>query len=144
MVGTTDMARPPTVISAKGVPSSREIHPYVRIQPPTHLDDDTKRFLTQMQDAVAAATLPARSDTTMQGVIVQSVNFTGTAKAPVLVTVRHNLGQAFAGYRCTRAYAGSAPFAAVEVANNGGKDVNVYLVLSSTAVGVFDIEVFSG
>jgi len=140
------MSKPivPTIIDAQGRPSSVERHALRRLQPPAHLDDETKRFLTQLQDNIDDATRASRSDPTLNKVILQAQKATGKAGSPATMTIRHGLGRPFTGYRITRSYAGSDVFAAVDAASNGGKDPTQYLVLSASCTGTYDVEIFAG
>jgi hypothetical protein len=137
----------PCVVSAKGRSSSAERVTYTRLTVNDAELGDGKggvslrslsRILGDIQDNVHEATLPARSDPKSNRVIVQGVALTSGKQT----TVKHPLGQPFAGYGSTRAYAGSQPFSAVEAANNGGKDPSQYLVLTSSSTGTYDVEIF--
>ena len=152
------MAKPklPFVINPQGKPVTKEMHPYVTIQPPSHLDDDTKRFLTQIQQHASDASAPSRHVTPY-----------GTMQAQTLIKgvpypVRHGLGVAFSAYHVTRTYAtyvdpttkqptASSPWSVVEVATNDPawpsgvpKDQTQYLVLMPSASGCYDIRVEGG
>lgn len=138
--------RLPSTVNVSGTrglspaPVTIERQHYRRIQPPVHLDEDTKRFLTQLQDNVHEATLPSRSDPRLTKVIIQGVALTKGQQA----SIRHGLGVAFTGYSHTRAYSGSDPFAVVEAAGNGGQDPTLYVVLMPSCTGKYDLEIFGG
>lgn len=132
--------RIPTVITPQGKPVTKERIAYKTLLPPDHLDDATRKFLTNIQDNIADATLSHRSDPEAHKVIVQQVTLT----KGVTYVLRHGLGASFTGYSPTRTYAGSNPFSASEALNNAGMDTTVYLVLVPSQTGTYDIKVFGG
>jgi hypothetical protein len=148
---STKKNRVPTVINSLGSPVTRVKIPFTRVQPPLHLDDETRKFLTDVQDNVESATEAQRSDPTQNMVIVQqAINVESVPSGShVRALVRHGLGQAFTGYRCTRTYAQtkgglrSQPFAAVESLNNANQDPTQYIVLDMTSIGLYDLEIFA-
>ena len=143
--------RVPTVINALGKPVTQVKIPFKREQPPVHLDEQTRKFLTNIQDNVEAASEAQRSDPTQNMVIVQqAINIESVPSGShVRALVRHGLGQAFTGYRCTRTYSQTKsgtrcqPFAAVESLNNANYDPTQYIVLDMTSVGLYDLEIFA-
>ena len=145
--------RIPTVVGPNGRASTREKIAFKREQPPEHLDYETRKFLTNIQDNMANATEATRSDPTLnKKIIQQAINLDAipTGAKFAKVTILHGLGQSFSGYRCTRAYpttkdgkVESQPFAAVEAPNNDGQDKTQYLVLKVASVGCFDLEIFA-
>jgi hypothetical protein len=151
MTAANIQSRPtvPTVVDSKGQPSSQARIPFQRVtvseahitRPDGHVDAaQLSRILGLIQDNSESSTEAVRSDPTLKKTIRQSIAMTSGK----MVTITHMLGCAFSGYRCTRAYAGSAPFAAVEAANNGGQDPTKVLVLTSSATGTYDVEIFGG
>jgi hypothetical protein len=160
---STNSQRPklPVVVSPAGVPQAPNVHPYVRLQPPAHLDEATRTFLTKMQQHVEDATAPARANPTKNNTIIQqavNVEASGPNGLPsgghLRVPIQHGLGQAFSGYRCTRTYAQtkgvgvpqptrSQPFSATESLNNANQDPTKILVLDMFSSGLYDVEVFA-
>ena len=143
--------RIPTVVGPNGRASTREKIAFKREQPPEHLDYETRKFLTNIQDNMANATEASRSDPTLNMKIVQqAINVESVpAGSHVRAQVLHGLGTAFTGYRCTRTYSQtkggirSQPFAAVESLNNANQDPTQYIVLDMTSVGLYDLEIFA-
>lgn len=136
--------RLPSTVNVSGTGSSapvtRERQTFRRLQPPAHLDDDTKRFLTQLQDNIHESTLPMRCSPRLNTKTVEGVAMKKGAK----VAIPHGLGTPFKGYGVTRAYSGSDPFSVVEASDNGGRDPAQYLVLVPSCTGTYDVEVFGG
>lgn len=146
------MAKPFTVYapsaapngSTRVQPSSRDRHAFVQINPDDVADHDGKvdhadllRLLKLMQDNAIAATEPVRTNPSVHGEMHRQVAMTSGKN----VTIKHGLGEPFGGWSCKRAYAGSAAFAAVDAAKNGGLDPKQYLVLAASSTGTYDIEI---
>lgn len=152
--GGVYVARPFTVIQPqpgpngqlKPQPSSRDRQAFARINPEDATDDvaDLKRVLLQVQENSITATEPYRTNPLLHGELHRQVTFTSGK----LTVIKHSLGEPFGGWWSVRARPGSGTFAAVEATNNavGGvhMDPKMYLVLSSSCTGTYDIVITPG
>jgi hypothetical protein len=143
-----------TLAAGKTTISTHERHPFALVA--TRQSDITlpsgdvdpgavSRFLTQIQQNVAQATLPARSSNYTSPVTVRSV----TMVSPTPVVIKHGLGEVPSGWDCKRVHPGSAPFSAAEAAFNSTNwpatyPQEEYLVLIPSATGVYDIAIYPG
>jgi hypothetical protein len=142
----------PTSTAGTVTISSKERHPFALVA--TRQADITlpggqvdpvavSRFLSQIQQNVAQATLPARSSNYTSPVTVRSV----TMVSPTPTVIKHGLGEVPGGWDCKRVHPGSAPFAAAEAAFNSANwpanySQEEYLVLIPSATGVYDIAIY--
>ena len=98
------------------------------------------RILTQIQQNSAESTLPIRTSPYVRTITIRNISMTSGKNS----TIRHGLGEPVGGWTCVRAQPSSAPFSAVEIAFGDlgwptSLPLNEYIVLSSSATGVYDI-----